>query len=62
MKIILRLIVLPFVAAIHLVYILKVWVEVLINFVRYGGESLVYKEGDKATIAEMFELLKDSVK
>ena len=58
MKVILRIIVFPLFAAIHLIYGLYVWIKMCYDFIVYGGESIVYRKGYKASIAGIYEELK----
>lgn len=56
-KILLRILCLPMVALIMLVNSLLYWMLAMYQFVRYGGETTIYKSSDKATIVGIYELL-----
>jgi hypothetical protein len=62
-RIIIRLIVLPLIAAIGLIHSVRLWLRFWANFIRYGGEAIAYTaKNNSPTIADVFakvdELLK----
>jgi hypothetical protein len=58
MKIILRLLVLPFVAGFAFVGFIVSWFKLLINFVRFGGELIPYNK-DSKTIQDVYSRVGD---
>jgi hypothetical protein len=56
-----RLIALPFFAAIGLIYSIKLWVLFITGFLLRGGEALVYKNDHDKSVAEILNYLKDKI-
>lgn len=56
-KIILRILCFPLVALIMLINSLLYWILSMYNYVRYGGETIIYKSHEKASILGIFEML-----
>lgn len=51
-----RLIGLPFFAALSLIGVLVLWLRYMKNYIRYGGEAISYtKNMQRKTIADVFE-------
>ena len=46
------------VAIIMLINSLILYVMVMVSYVRYGGESVIYDRDDKATIEKIYRILK----
>ena len=50
------------VAIIMLINILIAYVMILANYLRYGGESVVYKRDDRATMEKIYRVLTEETK
>lgn len=50
------------IAFIHLVFCLFVWVRIMGNYARYGGENIIYKAGEQRSIYDIYNLLANGVK
>jgi hypothetical protein len=59
MKIIVRVLSVPFILAIHLIYANISVIRVMVRFVRYGGEFIIYDKEDRGSIDKIYKLLKD---
>jgi len=58
MKYLIRIIALPFFAALVLIGTVRLYFGYLINFLRFGGESIVYTNSrNQATIQDVFDTL-----
>lgn len=57
-KIIFRLIALPFFAMVGLVSALRLWLNMVRNFILYGGEAIAHSKDDKITIRDIYNELK----
>jgi len=62
MQIILRLLSFPFLLVVVLISILYKTVKWSYLFLRYGGELLTYKKGDRKMIYDIYEQLKKKEK
>jgi hypothetical protein len=60
-KVILRILVSPFIFPLYFIYAIRVWVISCIDFIKYGGEVIQYKKEDKATIAAIYDSLKNAI-
>lgn len=58
MKYLLRILTVIPVVFVHAVHIAALSVYIAVMYIRYGGESIIYKKTDKATIADIYETLK----
>lgn len=62
MKYLIRIIALPFFAALVLIGTIKLYFGYLINFLRFGGESIVYTNTrNQATIQDVFDALSKGI-
>jgi|DEB0MinimDraft_6_1074348.scaffolds.fasta_scaffold585194_2 hypothetical protein len=59
MKIIIRVLSSPFFFGLYLVLGLHIALKGTYCFIRYGGEMLTYMQGDKETIANIYNELKE---
>ncbi|MBK6904025.1 MAG: hypothetical protein IPH04_14800 [Saprospirales bacterium] len=57
MKILFRIIVFPFVAAIGLAFSLKLWIKFCLNFLANGGEIISFTKESRKTIAHILEIV-----
>jgi hypothetical protein len=58
MKYIIRILILPFVMGITLAGLLILWIKQMINFIKVGGEFIVYtQQMDRKTIEDVFKKL-----
>ena len=57
MKILFRIIVFPFVAAISLIFSLKLWIKFCLNFITNGGEIIAFTDKSRQTIAHILEIV-----
>jgi hypothetical protein len=57
MKILFRIIVFPFVAAIGLAFSLKLWIKFCLNFLANGGEIISFTKESRQTIAHILEIV-----
>lgn len=58
MKVIIRIIALPFWAAIILIQLVKLFFVYCINFLRFGGEAIMYThKNQRKTIADIYDKL-----
>jgi hypothetical protein len=62
MKYFFRILVLPFVAIIMAVYLVRLFFKYLLNWARNGGELIAYQNDDKAQIYDIFQELKKQSK
>ena len=58
LTILLRILSLPFVYGLHFIYANYVAIKHTVNFLRYGGEWIVYIRGDKERLSDIFTMLK----
>lgn len=47
------------VALIHLIHALWAWGRIMILYVRYGGENIIYRKGDQKMIYDIYRALTD---
>jgi len=58
LRILTRIIALPFFIALHGLFMLRGLIYMTIQWLRYGGESIIYKKGDyKRMIADIYDEL-----
>jgi len=58
LRILTRIIALPFFIALHGCFMLRGLIYMTIQWLRYGGESIIYKKGDdKRLIADIYDEL-----
>lgn len=60
-KVIVRILVSPFIFPLYFIYSIRVWVISCIDFIKYGGEVIQYKKDDRATIAAIYDSLKETI-
>lgn len=58
MKYILRILALPFLLALHIIYAVGEISKTMYLFMRYGGEWIGYEKYDKVRIHELYQLMK----
>ena len=60
MRILMRILSFPFIATIHLIWMLLVYLKTMYYLARYGGESIVYTPAqNKKTIQDTYKKLDD---
>lgn len=62
LDVILRIVVFPFMAIVTLIGVLGLWVKILINFIKYGGETIAYTDQTKkTTIHDVFNKIDETL-
>ena len=60
MRILMRILSFPFIAAIHLIWMMLVYLKTMYYLARYGGESIVYTPAqNQKTIQDTYKKLDD---
>lgn len=62
MKIINRVLFFPFMACIMLINYIGLYLQALYFYIRYGGESVIYRPEDRASMVAIFRALEATLK